>query len=292
MAITAAMVKDLRERTGAGMMDCKKALVEVDGDMEKAVDYLREKGMAKAAKKAGRATSEGLVVFAQNADASRVAMASLQCETDFVSRGDDFKNFAAKVAQAVLDNMPADDAALQALVGEDLKALIAKTGENMRLGKFYVYERAANEVIGQYLHTVSGKLGVMTILEVGKPETAANEQVVALAREVAMQAAALRPMALDRESLDPAVIERERSVYREKARNEGKPDHIIEKIAEGGVVKFCKDVCLMDQAYIRDDKKSVAQFVKETAKAVGDTITVKSFTRIELVAEEAPQEAE
>ena len=132
----------------------------------------------------------------------------------------------------------------------------------------------------------------MTILEVGKPETAANEQVVSLAREVAMQAAALRPMALDRDSLDPAVIERERSVYREKARNEGKPEHIIEKIAEGGVVKFCKDVCLMDQAYIRDDKKSVAQFVKETAKAVGDSITVKSFTRIELVAEEAPQEAE
>ena len=226
MAITAAMVKDLRERTGAGMMDCKKALVEVDGDMEKAVDYLREKGMAKAAKKAGRATSEGLVVFAQNADASRVAMASLQCETDFVSRGDDFKNFAAKVAQAVLDNMPADDAALQALVGEDLKALIAKTGENMRLGKFYVYERAANEVIGQYLHTASGKLGVMTILEVGKPETAANEQVVSLAREVAMQAAALRPMALDRDSLDPAVIERERSVcpQRRQARTHHRKD--------------------------------------------------------------------
>ena len=291
MAITAAMVKDLRERTGAGMMDCKKALVEVGGDMEKAVDYLREKGMAKAAKKAGRATSEGLVVFAENADATRVAMASLQCETDFVSRGDDFKDLAARVVNAVLENKPADAEALQGLVGEDVNNLIAKIGENMRLGKFYVYDRAANEVVGQYLHTASGKLGVMVVLEVGKPETAANEQVQNLAREIAMQVAALRPMALDRASLAPEVIERERNVYREKARNDGKPEQIIEKIAEGAVVKFCKEACLLDQPYIRDDKKSISDFVKETGKAVGDTITVKSFERIELVAEEAPAEA-
>ncbi|OUO51508.1 translation elongation factor Ts [Desulfovibrio sp. An276] len=291
MAITAAMVKDLRERTGAGMMDCKKALVEVGGDMEKAVDYLREKGMAKAAKKAGRATSEGLVVFAENADATRVAMASLQCETDFVSRGDDFKDLAARVVNAVLENKPADAEALQGLVGEDVNNLIAKIGENMRLGKFYVYDRAANEVVGQYLHTASGKLGVMVVLEVGKPETAANEQVQNLAREIAMQVAALRPMALDRASLAPEVIERERNVYREKARNDGKPEQIIEKIAEGAVVKFCKEVCLLDQPYIRDDKKSISDFVRETGKAVGDTITVKSFERIELVAEEAPAEA-
>ena len=288
MAITAAMVKELRERTGAGMMDCKKALVEVDGDMEKAIDYLREKGMAKAAKKAGRATSEGLVVFAEGGDA--VAMASVQCETDFVSRGDDFKELCATIANAVLKNKPADQEALQALVGEDLNNLIAKIGENMRLGNFFVHERAANEVIGQYLHTASGKLGVMTILETGKPETATNEQVQNLAREIAMQVAALRPMALDRDSLDPEVIERERNVYREKARNEGKPENIIDKIAEGAVVKFCKEVCLLDQAYIRDDKKSVGDLVRETAKALGDTIKVKCFQRIELVAEEAPEE--
>ncbi len=288
MAITAAMVKELRERTGAGMMDCKKALVEVDGDMEKAIDYLREKGMAKAAKKAGRATSEGLVVFAEGGDS--VAMASVQCETDFVSRGDDFKELCASIANAVLKNKPADREALQALVGEDLNNLIAKIGENMRLGNFCVHDRAANEVIGQYLHTASGKLGVMTILETGKPETATSEQAQNLAREIAMQVAALRPMALDRDSLDPEVIERERNVYREKARNEGKPENIIDKIAEGAVVKFCKEVCLLDQAYIRDDKKSVGDLVRETAEAVGDTIKVKSFQRIELVAEEAPAE--
>ena len=164
MAITAAMVKDLRERTGAGMMDCKKALVEVGGDMEKAVDYLREKGMAKAAKKAGRATSEGLVVFAENADATRVAMASLQCETDFVSRGDDFKDLAARVVNADLENKPADAEALQGLVGEDVNNLIATIGENMRLGKFYVYDRAANEVVGQYLPSASRHTGGQGLL--------------------------------------------------------------------------------------------------------------------------------
>ncbi|MDO5536311.1 MAG: translation elongation factor Ts [Desulfovibrionaceae bacterium] len=290
MAITASMVKELRERTGAGMMDCKKALVEVDGDMEKAIDYLREKGMAKAAKKAGRATSEGLVVLSASADGKKVALASLQCETDFVSRGDDFKGFAAKVADTVLENKPADAEALQALVGEELQNLIAKTGENMRLGQFCCHECSDTELAGTYLHVTTGKLGVVVKMSVGKPETAANEEVKKLAQEIAMQAAALRPMALDRDSLDPAVIERERAVYREKAKNDGKPEKIIDKIAEGAVVKFCKDVCLMDQAYIRDDKKTISQLVAETAKAVGDTIKVLSFDRIELTAEEAPQE--
>ncbi len=290
MAITAAMVKELRERTGAGMMDCKKALSEVDGDMEKAIDFLREKGMAKAAKKAGRATSEGLVTLAVSADEKNVALASVQCETDFVSRGDDFKNFAAKTAETVLEKKPADADALSALLDEDLKNLIAKTGENMRLGKFFFHDCAANEVAGTYMHVTSGKLGVVVVVECGKAETAANEKVKELAKEIAMQAAAMRPMALDRDSLDPEAIERERNVYREKAKNDGKPEQIIEKIAEGAVVKFCKEVCLMDQAYIRDDKKTITQLVAETAKAVGDTLKVVTFARIELTAEEAPAE--
>lgn len=285
MAITASMVKDLREKTGAGMMDCKKALVATDGDMEKAVDYLREKGMAKAAKKSGRATSEGLVTLAASADGKTVALASLLCETDFVSRGDDFKGFAAHVAQVVLEKAPADGAALEALIGTSLTELIAKTGENMKLGRFARRSCAANGAIGQYIHS-NCKLGVLVDLECGKPETAASAEVKALGKEIAMQVAALKPMSLDRASLDPAVIEREREVYREKARNDGKPEKIIEKIAEGAVNKFCKEVCLMDQAYIRDDKKSVDQLVKETAKALGDTIKVTGFTRIELTAED------
>ena len=290
MAITAAMVKELRERTGAGMMDCKKALTEVDGDMEKAIDFLREKGIAKAAKKAGRATSEGLVTLAASADEKKIALASLQCETDFVARGDDFKNFAAKVAETVLEKKPADADALNAIIGEDVQNLIAKTGENMRLGKFFAHDCSANEVAGTYMHVTSGKLGVAVIIECGKPETTANASVKELAKEIAMQAAAMRPLALDRDSLDQAVIEREYNVYCEKAKNEGKPEKIVAKIAEGAVNKFCKDVCLMDQAYIRDDKKSITQLVAETAKSVGDTLKVVSFARIELAAEEAPAE--
>lgn len=289
MAITAAMVKELREKTGAGMMDCKKALVEVDGDLEKAVDYLREKGMAKAAKKAGRATSEGLVKIAASADGKKVALASVQCETDFVSRGDDFKAFVDQVAQCALEKEPADDAAMAELMGGALTELIAKIGENMKLGKFAVKKYAANQCAGQYIHT-NGKLGVLVDLECGKAESCGTETVKNLGKEIAMQVAAMKPMALDRSSLDPVAIERERNVYREKARNEGKPDKIIDKIAEGAVSKFCKEVCLMEQACIRDDKKSVEQMVKEVAKELGDTIAVKGYTRIELTAEEPKAE--
>ena len=248
MSITAAMVKDLREKTAAGMMDCKKALTECDGDMEKAVDWLRQKGLSKAAKKAGRATSEGLVALSESADGKTVAIASVQCETDFVSRGDDFKNFVADAAKSVVEKKPADAEALQAQLGEGLTALIAKTGENMKFGPFCIMEAADNECIGHYLHT-SGKLGVLVSLACGKPETAKSEEVKTLGREIAMQVAALKPMALDRTKLDPAAIEREREVYREKARNEGKPDKIIEKIAEGRVWtgETAKELGLVDE---------------------------------------------
>ncbi len=281
MAISASMVKELREKTGAGMMDCKKALVEVDGDLEKAVDWLRQKGMAKAAKKAGRATSEGLVGVAHAADGMSMAMAALLCETDFVARGEQFQGLAAQLAQSVLDKAPADAAALDALMGDTVKELIASVGENMQIGKFARHCRAENGVIGHYVHA-NGKIGVMVDLECGKPETASRPEVQELAKNIAMQVAAANPMALDASGLDQAAVEREREVYRQKAREEGKPEQIVEKIAEGAVKKFQKEVCLMEQAYIRDDKKSVSDIVRETAKAVNDTITVKAFTRIQL----------
>jgi len=292
MAITAAMVKDLREKTGAGMMDCKKALVATEGDMEKAIDFLREKGMAKAAKKAGRATSEGLVCAAASADGKAVALGSFLCETDFVSRGDEFQAFSAKVAQVVLEQAPASAEALEALLGADVTALIAKVGENMKLGKFARHTCGAEGYIGTYIHS-NKKIGVLVDLQCENAEIAAKEEVKTLAKELAMQVAALRPMSLDRASLDPAVIKREYDVYVEKARNEGKPEKILDKIAQGAVAKFCKDVCLLDQAYIRDDKKSIGMLVNEVAKTVGGKIAVTAFERIDLtevVAEEAAAE--
>ena len=284
MAITAQMVKELREMTGAGMMDCKKALVEVEGDLEKAVDWLRQKGMAKAAKKSGRATSEGLVTVTLSDDGKTVAMASLLCETDFVARGEQFQAMAAQIAKSVLDNAPADAVALEALMGEEVTQLIASVGENMQIGKFARHTKPSEgSVIGQYIHA-NGKIGVLVFLTCGKAESTAKPEVQELAKNIAMQVAAASPMALDAACLDPAAVEREREVYRQKALEEGKPANIVDKIADGAVKKFQKEVCLMEQPYIRDDKKTINDIVREAGKTIGDEITVTGFERIQLAA--------
>ena len=285
MAITAQLVKELRDMTAAGMMDCKKALVEVEGDLEKAVDWLRQKGMAKAAKKSGRATSEGLVTVAASADGMHIAMGSLLCETDFVARGEQFQGMATRVTQVILEKAPADAAALEALLGEEVTQLIASVGENMQLGKFARFsKKSANDVVGQYVHANS-KIGVLVYLTCGKAESAAKPEVLELAKNLAMQVAAASPLALDAASLDQAAVEREREVYRQKALEEGKPAQIVDKIADGAVKKFQKEVCLMEQPYIRDDKKTISDIVRETGKTIGDEITVTGFERIQLAAE-------
>ena len=285
MAITAQLVKELRDMTAAGMMDCKKALVEVEGDLEKAVDWLRQKGMAKAAKKSGRATSEGLVTVAATADNMHIAMGSLLCETDFVARGEQFQTMATRVTQVILEKAPADAEALDAILGEEVTQLIASVGENMQLGKFARFsKKGANDVVGQYIHANS-KIGVLVYLTCGKAESAAKPEVLELAKNLAMQVAAASPLALDASCLDPAAVEREREVYRQKAIEEGKPAQIVDKIADGAVKKFQKEVCLMDQLFIRDDKKTIADVVRETGKAIGDEITVTGFERIQLAAE-------
>ena len=287
MAISAQLVKELREKTGAGMMDCKKALVEVNGDMEKAVDWLRQKGMAKAEKKSGRATCEGLVTSVVSEDGKHVAMSALLCETDFVARDDQFKALAKRVSEAVLEHAPADTVRLDEIVGDEVKQLISKVGENMQLGKFARHSRTTpNEVIGQYIHA-NNKIGVLVFLNVDNAENTNNPQVLALAKNLAMQVAATSPMALDPASLDPAAIAREREVYRQKALEEGKPENLIDRIADGAVKKFEKEVCLLNQPYIRDDKKSVTDIITETAKAVNDKITVTGFERIQLMSENA-----
>ncbi|MDD3682459.1 translation elongation factor Ts [Desulfovibrio desulfuricans] len=285
MAITAQLVKELRDMTAAGMMDCKKALVEVEGDLEKAVDWLRQKGMAKAAKKSGRATSEGLVTVAATADNMHIAMGSLLCETDFVARGEQFQAMATRVTQVILEKAPADAAALEAILGEEVTQLIASVGENMQLGKFARFsKKSANDVVGQYVHANS-KIGVLVYLTCGKAESAAKPEVLELAKNLAMQVAAASPLALDAASLDQAAVEREREVYRQKAIEEGKPAQIVDKIADGAVKKFQKEVCLMEQPYIRDDKKTISDIVRETGKTIGDEITVTGFERIQLAAE-------
>lgn len=294
MSITAAMVKDLREKTAAGMMDCKKALTECDGDMEKAVDWLRQKGLSKAAKKAGRATSEGLVGFELAADGKSGVAVEVKCETDFVARGDKFQGFVKDMVAQVAKGEYADSEALLAApfvadasvtVKEALDGVIATTGENMGLGKFAKMELAAGKsgLIGGYLHS-NGKLAVLVEMQTGSA-AAASEAFHEVAKNVAMQIAAASPLAVSAEGLNPEVVEHEREVYRQKAREEGKPEQIIEKIAEGAVKKFCKDVCLLDQLYIRDDKMTIGDLIKGAAKTIGEPITVVRFVRIQLGAE-------
>lgn len=272
--ITAALVKELRERTGAGMMDCKKALTECEADVEKALDWLRQKGLSKAAKRADRATSEGVIASASSADGKVSAIVEVMTETDFVARGDKFQDFAKHVAQEVAANNPDTLDAFQ----DSMNELAASTGEKTVLGRFVRMSIEGEGVIGTYVHS-NGKLAVLVEVDTDKP---ADATVAEFAKNVAMQIAASNPLALDAASLDPALLEREREVYRQKALAEGKPEKIIDKIAEGAVKKYCKEVCLLDQAYIRDDKMTVQDLLKATAKAAGCSISISKFVRIQL----------
>ena len=274
MAITAAMVKELRDKTGAGMMDCKKALTECEADVEKALDWLRQKGLSKAAKRADRATSEGVIASATSADGKVSAIVEVMTETDFVARGEKFQEFAKHVAQEVAANNPDTLEAFQ----DSMNELAASTGEKTVLGRFVRMSIEGEGVIGTYVHS-NGKLAVLVEVDTDKPADAA---VAEFAKNVAMQIAASNPLALDADSLDPALLEREREVYRQKALAEGKPEKIIDKIAEGAVKKYCKEVCLLDQPYIRDDKMTVQDLLKATAKAAGCSIKVSKFVRIQL----------
>ena len=274
MAITAAMVKELRDKTGAGMMDCKKALTECEADVEKALDWLRQKGLSKAAKRADRATSEGVIASATSADGKVSAIVEVMTETDFVARGEKFQDFAKHVAQEVAANNPETLESFQ----DSMNELAASTGEKTVLGRFVRMSVEGEGVIGTYVHS-NGKLAVLVEVDTDKP---ADATVAEFAKNIAMQIAASNPLALDADSLDPALLEREREVYRQKALAEGKPEKIIDKIAEGAVKKYCKEVCLLDQPYIRDDKMSVQDLMKAAAKAAGCSVSISRFVRIQL----------
>ena len=265
MAITASMVKDLRDRTGAGMMDCKKALTATNGDMDAAIDFLREKGLSKAAKKASRVAAEGLVE-AYVDEANKVAvLVEVNCETDFVANTDEYKNLVLSIAKHIADNKPADVAALndQIFLGTDKKVseviteAIAKIGEKIDIRRFTVYEYG-NDTLGHYIHG-AGRIGVLVELEGGDTE---------VAKDVAMHIAAANPSYLDRTLVPAAELDHEKEVLAEQAKNEGKPEKIIEKMVQGRIQKFYKEICLVDQEFIKDPDKSVGALLKEhNAKA-------------------------
>jgi elongation factor Ts len=281
--ISASLVKELREITGAGMMECKKALTEAEGEIEKAVDVLRTRGLAAAAKKAGRATNEGLVVALVSEDSKTAALVEVNCETDFVSRNDVFGEFATKIAQAVLDNDPADIEALKAasVDGETVDALIIEAihtiGENIQVSRF-VRRSVDAGAISSYIHG-GGRLGILVEFKIGDPATASKDEFIALAKDVAMQVAASNPGAVSRDSFSAETVEHEKAIYKAQAAESGKNEEIQEKMAVGRLEKFYKENTLVEQPFIKDPDKSVRQIIEAAAKSLGDTIEVVAFDR-------------
>ncbi len=288
MAITAAMVKELREMTGAGMMDCKKALNATEGDVEKAVEFLREKGLATAQKKAGRVAAEGLVATTLTADEKKAVVVEVNAETDFVAKNEKFQNYVAEVAAQALNTTVADVEAFLAepwaadtskTVNEVLASQIAVIGENMNIRRFEQVTEE-NGFVASYIHA-GGKIGVLVDVETD----VINDAVKEMARNVAMQAAALKPLYTSRDEVDADYIEKEKEILKAQAKNE-KPDandKIIDGMVMGRINKELKEICLLDQVYVKaeDGKQVVSKYVEEVAKANNAKITIKKFVRFE-----------
>ena len=288
MAITAGMVKELREMTGAGMMDCKKALNATDGDIEKAVEFLREKGLATAQKKAGRVAAEGIVATALTEDAKKAVVVEVNAETDFVAKNEKFQNYVADVAAQALTTTAADVEAFLAepwaadntkTVNEVLASQIAVIGENMNIRRFEQIEEA-NGFVASYIHA-GGKIGVLVDVETD----VVNDAIKEMARNVAMQAAALKPLYTSRDEVDADYIEKEKEILKTQAKNE-KPDandKIIDGMVMGRINKELKEICLLDQVYVKaeDGKQVVSKYVEQVAKENNAKITIKKFVRFE-----------
>ncbi len=271
MAISAALVKELRERTGSGMMECKKVLVEADGDIDAAIELMRKRGLAKADKKADRVAAEGAIVTAVSADGKQGAMLEVNCETDFVSGGDDFKAFANTVAEKVLTEQPADVEALLALSfdgGRDINTarqeLVAKIGENIQVRRFVRYA-GDNATIHQYLH--GSRIGVMVQIEGGNDE---------LGRDIAMHVAASKPVCVSADDMPAEVLEKEKEIFVAQAKDSGKPAEIIEKMVQGRLRKFLAENTLLGQAFVKDPDQTVEKLVKDAGAKV------LAFTRFEV----------
>ena len=284
--ISAAMVMKLRKMSGQGMMDCKKALQETDGDVEQAMDLLRKKGLATLAKRAGRDTSEGLVVCKTSVDGKTAAMATLCCETDFVAKSDDFVATAKTLADFALvcPQEEGADSILETSVdgktfNDLLTEIVSKTGEKTQVGDYTKYNLDGPGLISTYIH-FNEKVGTMIQIDTSNDEIAAGEGIKQAAADIAMHITATKPLALDKDQIDPETIEREKAIFAEQV--QGKPENIIEKIVEGKMNKFYAENCLLQQPFVKDDSKSVEQVLDEAAKQAGGEAKIKRFVRFEV----------
>jgi len=285
-AISAALVKDLREKSGAGMMDCKKALTENDGDLEAAVDWLRKKGLAAAAKKSGRVAAEGLIGVAS--EGKRGAVVEVNSETDFVARNETFQDFVRNCATLALEaggDVEKLKAASYPGAGDSVEAqltqLIATIGENLQIRRAAAIE-VQNGVVASYVHNQAapgiGKIGVL----VGLESTGNTENLAALGKQLAMHVAAAQPQSVDRDGVDVTALERERTVLADQARASGKPEEIIQKMVDGRLRKYYEEVCLLEQTYVVDGESKVSKVLEQAAKDAGGDIKVIGFVRLQL----------
>ncbi|MBU6114493.1 MULTISPECIES: translation elongation factor Ts [Mammaliicoccus] len=268
MAISAKLVKELREKTGAGMMDCKKALTETDGDIDKAVDFLREKGIAKAAKKADRVAAEGTTYVASKGN--EAVILELNSETDFVARNEGFQNLVKEMADHILEVKPADVDELNAskltngqTVEEKMNEAISTIGEKLTLRRFTIKTKTDNDSFGEYLH-MGGRIGVLTLVE-GSTNAEA-------AKDVAMHIAALNPKFVSRDQVSEEELEHEKEILKQQALNEGKPENIVEKMVEGRMRKYLEEICAVDQAFVKNPDQTVAEFLKTDGGVLVDFV--------------------
>ena len=284
MAISASQVKELRDKTGAGMMDCKKAIEEAGGDYEKAIEILRKKGASVAAKRAERAANEGIVLTSVYNDGKATAIVEVNCETDFVAKSDDFLNFANLVLSIVIEKKPANVAALLESskdgkkVADELNTLIGKIGEKIEISRFAL-DTTENGLLVDYVHAGS-KLGVIMQADNIPADKVTDFQPIL--KDITMQVAAMRPISIYRDEVDKTVIEKELEIYKEIARKEGKPEQILEKIATGKLNKFYEESCLAEQAFVKDNTKKVGALVEEFNQKNGTQVKLIKFRRFHL----------
>jgi len=285
-AISASMVMKLRKMSGQGMMDCKKALAETDGDTNKAMELLRKKGLATLSKRAERETSEGIVVSKMSEDGKIAVMATLCCETDFVAKSDDFVAAAERLADYAMaaDADSGAESVLETAIdgknfGDYLTELVSKTGEKTQVGDYAKYKLDGPGLIGVYVH-FNGKVGTMVQIDASSDEVAAADALKQTAADIAMHITAANPLAMDKDGIDAETIEREKAIFAEQVKN--KPANIIDKIVEGKLKKFFTENCLLAQAFVKDDSKTVAQVLAEAGKQAGGEAKIKRFARFDV----------
>ena len=275
--ITVSVINDLRQRTNAGMMDCKKALIDTNGDMDAAIKMLREKGLAIQVKRADKESKEGIIKAIASDDGQSIGMAEVNTETDFVAKTDNFKNFTDAVTRKVLAGVEDVGAVLK----DELMTIVSQTGENVKIRRTARYVLDGTGQVASYIH-MGGKVGVLVEVGCGKPETATCEAFTELVHDLTLQIAAAAPRWLVSQDVPADVVEAEKDIYRNQLAEQNKPANIVESILKGKIQKFYSDVCLVNQPFVKEPKQTITDVVKACEKTTGDVLTIKRFVRFQL----------